>query len=162
MTKRTKGFTLVELIAAVTIMGSIFLILLELQINAVEKVTVTLHERELRRVAQELLEEKIAEFLIDEVQQPSGEIEGRPGWRWEWFDPLLPENVIEENGEFLVACTVCLYYPANPNEPDGEEQTYELTSWILPTEDMLQFLVEQRELMLEEGELGGGVYDYGY
>ena len=160
-----RGFTLVELVLALAILGLTLTTLLFMRIEAVQKVTAIVEERELRRIAQEILEQKMAEFMSNEEEELAGDLEGRPGWHWEWFEPTDPRNVIQEGEEILLACTVRLYYP-NPDDPDGEEQTYELTSWIMPSEETLAYVKEQQELLYEEGGMmpydgyeGYGGYD---
>jgi len=158
------GFTLAELVIALAILGVTLTWLVSLRLEAVDKVTRAVREREVRRAAQELLEEKLAEFLSDELEEVAGDVPGHPGWTWEWVDPLAPENIIQEGEEFLLACTIRLTYP-DPNDPQGQEKDYELTTWIMPTEDQLDFILEQNELLMEEnqtpwGEGLGGTYGY--
>ena len=156
-----RGFTLVELVLSLAILALILTTLMFMRINAVDKVTEVVEERELRRLAQELLAEKIADFPGDEP----GEIWGtfainRQEWQWEWENPLDPANVIQEGEEFLLACTLRLSRMDPQNELN--DKSYELTTWITPTELHLEVLREQQAL-IDEGEFLDGTglgYDY--
>jgi prepilin-type N-terminal cleavage/methylation domain-containing protein len=159
MTDRRRGFTLVELVLALAILGFALTYLVFLRMDAVRKVTTVVEEREVRRLVQETLEQKMAEFLSNELEEIAGEFPDRPGWYWEWLDPLDPLNVIQEGEEYLLACTVRITYP-DPDEPELEERTAEMTTWILPTEEQLAFILEWQEAMYEEDAFGPDPYEY--
>jgi len=150
-----RGFTLVELVLALAVLGIALTTLVFLRLDAVQKVTEVVDERELQRVAQEILETKIAEFMSNEVEEIAGEVEGKPGWLWEWVDPLDPANIIQEGDQYVLACTVRITYP-DPNDPQAEPRTYELTTWILPTEEQLAFIEEQNQVLYGEEGLDQG------
>lgn len=149
------GFTLVELVLALGILGIVLSTLIFLRLEAVRTVTEVAEERELRRLAQELLEQKLAESMGDLLEAITGEFADRPGWTWEWI-----EDVMQEGGEYLLSYTVMIYYP-DPIDPQAEAKTYELSAWLLPTEEQRAFIEEQRQLMIEEGYGSYGT-SYGY
>ena len=157
------GFTLVELVLALGILGITLTTLIFMRLEAIRKITEIVHERELRRLAQELLEEKLAlsmenlaEEMGGELDELTGEIENRPGWTWEWL-----EDVHMEGEEFILEYTLRILYP-NPDDLEGEENTYELKTWVLPTEEQLDYIIERQELMREEGidEFGNEIYGF--
>jgi len=118
--------------------------LIFLRLRATQTVTEVVEERTRRRIAQELLEEKLAEALAGKVEEAVGEVPGRPGWTWEW-----QEEVVEEGDEFLLVYTLRLHLP--PKNEEGVEETYELKTWVLPTEEQKEEILAERELMEEEG-----------
>jgi prepilin-type N-terminal cleavage/methylation domain-containing protein len=157
---RNGAFTLLELMAALAILGFVLLKLIDLRGDAVERVTKIVEERELKRLAQETLEEKLAEFLSDELEEVVGTFPNRQGWTWEWIDPLAPNNIIREGEEYLLACTVRVTHP-NASDPTQPEQTYELTTWILPNDELLDFIREQEAYINENEEYGTDPYGTG-
>ncbi|HAK95143.1 MAG TPA: hypothetical protein DCM87_09125 [Planctomycetes bacterium] len=158
--RRGDGFTLVELLLALGIIGIIFSTLIYMRLEAMERVTAVIEDRSLRRLAQEKLEENIARCMSNELEELAGEFPDRPGWFWEWR-----EEVNREGEDVLLSFTIVITYP-DPNAPDRggdrEEKTYELTAWVLPTDEQREFILEQEQLMLEGGSMGiDGYYGTG-
>ena len=158
--RRGGGFTLVELLLALGILGIILTTLIYMRLEAMERVTTTVEERGLRRLAQEKLEENIARCMSNELEELSGEFPDRPGWVWEWR-----EEVNREGEDVLLSFMIVVTYPdprAQDRGGDYEEKTYELTAWVLPTDEQREFILEQEQLMLDGGSMGvDGYYGTG-
>lgn len=151
------GFTLVELLLALGILGIILSTLIYMRLEAMERVVAVVEERNLRRVAQEKLEENIARCMSNELEELAGDFPDRPGWYWEWR-----EEVNREGEDVLLSFTIVITYPdpnASEGGAEGEQKTYELTAWVLPTDEQREFILEQEQLMLEEGYMGIDGYD---
>jgi len=69
--RRGGGFTLVELLLALGILGIILTTLIYMRLEAMERVTTTVEERGLRRLAQEKLEENIARCMTTSLRTKS-------------------------------------------------------------------------------------------
>ncbi len=110
---RREGFTLIELVLAVGLIGGSFLALLFLRASAVDKAHRFNTQRTVQRVAQEKLDEVV--FGIEELQ--SGEIEGKTGWAWEVYISTL---ATVESLYPLLECTLTLHYPGE--DPDTQEE----------------------------------------
>lgn len=144
------GFTLVELILALGIMGITFTTFIYLREEAVDNVTEVIYEREKRRTAQELLERKLAESYSDELEDITGDVPGRPGWTWEWF-----RDVVQEGGEYMLEYTLVLSI-VNEKDSDDNEETMELKCWVQPSDEELLYIMEEQELLMQ-----GDFYDTG-
>ncbi len=166
--RRTAGFTLVELVLAFGIMAVVMTLLIFQRLDAMASVTKTSRERELRRIAQELLDENLALSMSNELQSLTGRVldpnsrkggvrgdEFKEGWTWEWR-----EEVNQEGDEFIRAYTIIITYP-DPDAPkeDPRDKQYELTQWVIPTDEQRELIAEEQQLRLEEG--GMGIDGYG-
>jgi prepilin-type N-terminal cleavage/methylation domain-containing protein len=156
---RASGFTLVELILALGIMSIIISTLIFMRLEAVERVTTVAEERELRRIAQELLEENIALTMSNELtlENMGGDVPSKPRWKYEWR-----EEVNQEGEEYIQAYTITIVYPdPSSTEAEPEEKRYELTEWVMPTDEQREIIAEKEQLRLEGGSMGIDGYDYG-
>ena len=112
------GFTLIELVLAVGLLGGAFIGLLFLRTSAVDQAWTFNTQRAVQRVAQEKLDEVV--FGIEENR--AGSIDDRVGWEWEievyslaTSDTLYP----------LLECQLTLRYPRDVEE---EPEEYLLTT----------------------------------
>lgn len=110
MERRQAGFTLVELVVAVAILGGAFLTLLFLRAEAVDTAFTYNNKREMQRIAREKLDE-IA-FGIEE--NLTGELEFFPDATWEAQAMQLSAEAV---APFLIEITLDFSYPGlNPEE----------------------------------------------
>ncbi len=150
------GFTLVEMVLALAILGIALSSLIYLREKAIDNVTEVLEEGRLEKMAQELLEEQLAKTLGQEMDvEVNGDIEGYPGWHWEWF-----EEVTQEGDEYIIEYRLVLSYP-NIENPEAPENTYELSRWMFPTQEQLDLILEE-EMLIESGEIDPGTSYGGY
>ncbi len=116
------GFTLVELVLAVAILGGSFLGLIYLRSSAVTRSTIYNRDRLIQRLAQEKLDEVI--YRVGEDHE--GGFEGQPEWTWE----ISGQNLSSEGAD-LLECTITVAYP----DLDGQIVEYTLSRWFFPEED---------------------------
>ena len=150
-----RGFTLLELIIAVTILASFVLpMLLILSKSKVRTFKVT-QERQLRDLAQRKLFDHI-HYYIDENE---GSFEKRPEWTWE-IPPPEPVNQGSEGQQVLLEYTIRVHTPQQIGQQadamggdamgrdamggdDGEGFVYEMSVWTFPDGD---WYLEQDDL----------------
>ncbi len=110
---RVAGFTLIELVLAVGLMGGAFMSLLFLRTSAISQASKYNLDRKIQRVAQEKLDEVV--FGVEEAT--SGTIEDEPTWQWEVevFSLATVETLYP-----LLECSLTLSYPADESD-DGSE-----------------------------------------
>ena len=109
------GFTLIELVMALGLIGFSFLYLLDLKASAIGKAADLNIQRDVQRMAQEKLDEVV--YGIEEAQ--GGSFDEEPNWEWS-----VEVFSLDESGSLwpLVECTLTLTYPAEEQEGDGEYQ----------------------------------------
>ncbi len=162
---RRRGFTLLEIVIAVTILASFLLpMLLILSRSKVRTIKIT-QQRELRDLAQRRLFDRI---YYDEEESGDFAAEGRPEWLWTIPAPelvgsgeqVLLEYRIEirtpqkiegttEDGESTASSTSTAASRLRSRElirDDGEYSVYEMVVWTFPDE---QWYYEQEELYLQ-------------
>jgi len=115
------GFTLIELVLAVAIIGGAFMTLLFLRTEAVDRACNYNRSRALPRLAQEQLDD--VAFGIDENTDGAFEDRGKPDWRWE-----VEVVQISTAEPVLLECTITVTYP----ERRDEEGEYRLSTWFFP------------------------------
>ncbi|MDE0959150.1 MAG: type II secretion system protein [Planctomycetota bacterium] len=125
------GFTLIELVMALAIIGGSFLTLLYMRTDAVDRAFNYNHQRLVERVARELLDEAafgISEGLDGTAQLP-GSDSSSTGWPW---SAIVTDLSTEETGPRLLEITLTLEYPG-PDLISSEE--YVLTTRVLVDAD---------------------------
>ncbi len=103
--KRSGGFTLLELVIAVTILASFLLPMLLILSKAKVRTIRTQQQRQLRDLAQRKLFDRI--HYYEENNQGDFAAEGRPEWTWE---VLLPE-MVGNGDQVLLEYTVLVHTP---------------------------------------------------
>ena len=138
---RRSGFTLVELVLAVAIIGGAFLSVLFLRASAVSRARHYVRDRHVQRIAQE----KLDEVIIGVETETEGAFEREQDGTWvvEIQNLGTPEAP-------LFSCTITVQY-----QGENQEQTedYTLSSWVgfAPAESILYNLVEDTILQQEGG-----------
>ena len=103
--KTSGGFTLLELVIAVTILASFLLPMLLILSKAKVRTILTQQQRQLRDLAQRKLFDRI--HYYEENNQGDFAAEGRPEWTWE---VLLPE-MVGNGDQVLLEYTVLVHTP---------------------------------------------------
>ena len=110
----TSGFTLIELVMAVGLIGFSFMSLLFIRASAIDQAAKFNIDRAVQRMAQEKLDEVV--YGIEQNQD--GTFEEEPDWEWS-----VEVFSLDEAGSLypLLECTITLLYPAeDPESGDGE------------------------------------------
>jgi len=129
--KMLDGFTLIELVMALAIIGGSFLTLLYMRTDAVDRAFNYNHLRLVERVARESLDE-VAFGLsegLDGMAQLPGSDSTSEGWPW---SASVTDLSTEETGPRLLEITLTLEYPG-PDLISTEE--YVLTTRVLVEAD---------------------------
>lgn len=116
------GFTLVELMIAVSIIGIAFLSLLTMRATAVDRTWTYTRDRRVQQLARETLEA----VVYGEEEDRSGTDVGPPEMNWEVQIESAASGVNE-----LLECTVTIKWT---DEAD-EEQEYQLALRLFPPEE---------------------------
>lgn len=148
------GFTLLELIIAVTLLAAFVLPMLQLITEARVRAIRYTNKRQLRDLAQQKLHDRI--HYIEELDEGTFEEDGRPNWEW-----LVDEPVVHSEGggqvilEYRITVTLPQKVDDSQESRHGELSTYEYSVWALPNE---RWMEEQSELQAR------GLYSplYGY
>lgn len=155
---RRAGFTLVELVIAVAILGATVISLLYLRVAALDRVAVAHHQRYLQRIAQQKLDEVM--FGIEEALEGTLETDPRVQWRIEGQEigsttPPTETDATEVyiEPQRLIECQVTITFLVPGREGVGEDEgatpdEYRLTSWIYPPPG--SFLTQQLGLGADE------------
>lgn len=181
MRQRTRAFTLLELVIAVTLLAAFILPMLHLIADArVRTIRYTI-ERQVRELAQEKLHDRIHYYEVEDAG--TFEEQGRPSWRWE-IDPPIPRT---EEEPVILIYTIRVTIPqklegageaggavggaggaADPTERwhgiAGEGSTYEYSVWTFADErwyEEQQYLHERGYYSpLYDGPVPGGMEGY--
>ena len=119
------GFTLIELVLAVGLLGGSFLGLLYLRTSAMDRAHEFNQAREVKRVARQKLEEVVYGF----EEATDGDIEDRPRWTWE---VQIVSLATTETQYPLLEATLTLHYPGRNQE---QEESIEVTTRFFADED---------------------------
>ena len=122
-----RGFTLLELVLAVAILGGSLLTLLFLRTSAVERAAAYNRDREIQRLAQEKLDEVV--FELEEEVEGNFEEQLHPDWFWS-----VEVVSLSQDGPELLECQITVTYPDSSN-PEGGQYTF--SSWVFPDEESL-------------------------
>lgn len=132
----TDGFTLLEIIIAVTMLAvfllPMMLIVSESKIRAIRYT----QQREIRDLAQRKLFDRI--HYYEEADQGDFSLEGRPEWRWEIGPPEMVGGSEQALLEYTITVTAPQRLegdPAAKASTSGEEgSTYQMSLWTFPNE----------------------------
>lgn len=141
---RIGGFTLIELVLAVGLIGGSFLTLLLLRASAIERATRFNLQRKVQRIAQEKLEEVV--YGLEPAL--SGGIDGLKDWDWEVDVYSLATT---ESRYPLLECNLLLRYPGTDADTPAE---YRVTTRFFA--DELHPLREHADTSGALGESTGG------
>jgi type II secretory pathway pseudopilin PulG len=144
MDRRAGGFTLIELVLAVGLIGGSFLALLLLRTSAVDRAFKFNLQRKVQRIAQEKLEEVV--YGLEPAL--TGSIEGLPDWNWEVdvYSLATTESLYP-----LLECNLVLRYPGD--DPDTPAEYRTTTRFFA---DELHPLREHADVPADSGSTTGG------
>lgn len=119
---RSAGFTLIELVLAVALVGGSFMSLLFLRTSAVEKAGRFNMERRVQRLAQE----KLDEIVYGLETATAGEFEEEPDWTWEAeIFSLATTDTLHP----LLQASLVVFWTIDLND-DGEEYTLDTRFFV--------------------------------
>ena len=128
---RRGGFTLLEIVVAVTILVTFLLpMMLIITKSKVRAIRYT-QQREVRDFAQRKLFDRM--HYYEEKDQGDFSVEGRPQWTWE----IDPPEMVGSGEQVLLEYRIRVRMPQNMEEnaaPTGEGSTYEMCIWSFPDE----------------------------
>ncbi|MEM7263853.1 MAG: type II secretion system protein [Planctomycetota bacterium] len=154
-----RGFTLLELVVAVTILATFILPMLYLIAESRTRAIRYTIERQVRGLAQQKLHDRIHAYEVENMG--TFEDDGHPTWRWEFVDmdndghiPDIPHSDYDNPRNSVLAYTIRVTIPqrvdADKPAEDGEGGTsFDFTRWTLPDERF----VEEQEMAYERGEM---------
>lgn len=119
-----RGFTLIELVVAIAIIGGSFLTLLEIRGSAEDR---ALQYNELRRIRR-LSQQKLDEFIYEIEAGTQGTWEEYPNY--EWLIDALPLS--QGEGPEMLEVTITVTYPSFEGDQRDE---YRLSTWFFPDEE---------------------------
>lgn len=141
--RRNGGFTLIELVIAVGLIGGAFLTMLELRTSAIDRAFRFNRLRVVQRVAQEKLDEVV--FGIEE--NTLGEIEDRTDWEWEAQIYSIAES---DSLSPLLECNLTLRYPGLKKD-EVEEYVISTRFFADETHPLHQYATEGIDSGLNDG-----------
>ncbi|MEE2882165.1 MAG: type II secretion system protein [Planctomycetota bacterium] len=127
-TRNENGFTLIELVMAVAIIGGSFLSLLYLRTDAVDRAFAYNQERMIQRLSREKLDEVV--FGIEEALEGELEVPGK-SQLWSWRAELSDIST-EEIGPRLLEIRLILEVPDLNSDSYNEK---EISTRVLAAED---------------------------
>ena len=153
---RTGGFTLLELILAVTILASFILPMLLVLSKAKVRTTIMTQKRQLHDLAHRKLLDHV--HYYEENNEGDFTAEGRAEWTWEVLEP----EMVGGGDQPLLQYTIRVYTPqklGDDAESAGEDgSVYELTVWNFPDRQWY----EDQAILYEQGQesllYGGNSY----
>ena len=128
---RRGGFTLLEIVVAVTILATFLLpMMLIITKSKVRAIRYT-QQREVRDLAQRKLFDRM--HYYEEKDMGDFSVEGHPQWTWE----IDPPEMVGSGEQVLLEYRIRVRMPQNLEEnapPSGEGSTYEMCIWSFPDE----------------------------
>lgn len=126
-----RGFTLLELIIAVTLLAAFILPMLQLIAEARVRAVRYTNQRRVRDLAQRKLHDRIHHF--EEENEGTFEAQGRPDWTW-IIDPATIHS--QDGGQVILEYKIHITLPQKLQKEDSTEgdSTYEYTIWSRPDE----------------------------
>lgn len=119
-----RGFTLIELVVAIAIIGGAFLTLLEIRGSAEDRALQYNELRTIRRLSQQ----KLDEFIYEIEGSTQGTWEEFPNY--EWVIDALPLS--QGEGPEMLEVTITVTYPSFEGDQRDE---YRLSTWFFPDEE---------------------------
>ena len=140
-----RGFTLLELIIAVTILATFVLPILGILTQSRVRAIKYSQQSEVRDLAQRRLHDRI--HYIIEDNEGTFEEEGRPNWLWHIEEPQLRSQGEQVLLEYTITVEVPFKLPGGAESEDGNA-TYEYTAWAFPSE----IWYEDQNYLYESGQ----------
>ncbi len=153
-----RGFTLLELILAATILALFVLPILEIVAQSRIRAIHYTRDRILRDLAQRKLFDRM--YFLEVNNQGTFEAEGYPDWTWE----IPPAEIVSQGSQTLLQYTIWVRTPQRQGpETEGvdpmtgqERPAFEMSVWTFPSEE---WYAEQEylESMGFDTGMGGGL-----
>jgi prepilin-type N-terminal cleavage/methylation domain-containing protein len=143
--RRAGGFTLLELVIAVTILASFLLPLMLIVSRSKVKAIKFTQARELRDLAQRKLFDRI--HYYEERDQGDFAAEGHTSWTWE----VAPPEMVGNGEQPLLEYTIRVRVPQEIegySAGAGEGSTFELQLWTFPDERWY----EEQQYLYDQGQ----------
>jgi prepilin-type N-terminal cleavage/methylation domain-containing protein len=178
--RRARGFTLLELVIAVTLLAAFILPILYIITEAKVRAIKYTQARQVHELAQRKLYDRIHYYEVEDAG--TFEREGRPSWTWEILPPATRSGGMgQQSVQVLIEYTIRVTVPFSldaggasaaggllaASSPRGGS-TYEYTLWSFPDErwyEEQQYLFESGRMSalygdpaLYGGSLQGGSY----
>lgn len=134
--RSSRGFTLLELVIAVTMLAGFILPMLQIIADSRTRAIRYTQERQVRDLAQQKLHDRI--HFYETEDSGTFEAEGQPRWFWE----VDPPQIRGQSDQVLLQYTIRIEVPikladVGSEAADGERgqgTTYEYTVWSFPDE----------------------------
>jgi type II secretory pathway pseudopilin PulG len=146
--RRGGGFTLLELIVAVTLLAGFLLPMMLIVSRAKVRAIKYTQRREVRDLAQRKLFDRI--HYYEELDSGDFSAEGHPEWTWE----ILPPQMVGSGEQVLLEYKITVAVPQKLDETaagsGGEQEgsTYEMSVWAFP--DTRWY--EEQDALYESGQ----------
>ena len=165
VTSRSRAFTLLELIIAVTLLAVFLLPMMLIITKAKVRAIQYTQQRQVRDLAQRKLFDVI--HYYDESRSGDFSLDGHPQWLWQ----VDPPELMGQNEPVLLQYTIHVQVPqkiqgSKTGGEEGEGSTYSMSLWTFP--DIRWY--EEQDLLFEQGQysplygdprLGGAMGTYG-
>jgi hypothetical protein len=143
---RGGGFTLLELIIAVTLLVSFLLPMMLLVARSKAKAIRYTQEREVRELAQRKLFDRV--HYYEELDAGDFSLDGRPGWVWQ----IEPPQMVGNGSQVLLEYTIKVVVPqklegTGSGSSEGGGSTFEMTVWSFPD----QRWYEEQAVLYDQG-----------
>ena len=129
--RRRGGFTLLEIVVAVTILATFLLPMMLIITKAKVRAIRYTQQREVRDLAQRKLFDRM--HYYEEKDSGDFSLEGRPEWTWQ----IDPPELVGSGEQVLLEYRIRVYLPQSLEEDggaSGEGSTYEMSIWSFPDE----------------------------
>ncbi|MBN1442387.1 MAG: prepilin-type N-terminal cleavage/methylation domain-containing protein [Planctomycetes bacterium] len=143
---RGSGFTLLELVIAVTLLAAFILPMIQIIADSRLRAYVSTQDRMVRELAQQKLHERIHHYELEDAG--TFEVEGKPDWYWEVDPPQMVGQSEQILLEYRIRVTVPLKLEGSAAAESGQGTTYEYTATSFPSERWY----EEQQILYERGE----------